>query len=143
MVAEFVCMGAECSVPLRIAQLAVCAFFMVLFLQSGLDKVLDWSGNIDWLTSHFAETPLAGFVPAMVLVITLFELAAGAVSGVGGVMLWMNSGKEIALLGITLGTATLLQLFAGQRIAKDYDGAAVLVPYFVVGILGLVLLTVG
>jgi diacylglycerol kinase len=29
-----------------------------------------------------------------------------------------------------LGTASITALFFGQRIAKDYAGAAVLVPYF-------------
>ena len=31
---------------------------------------------------------------------------------------------------------TLLALFTGQRLAKDYAGAAGIVPYFVVGIFG-------
>ncbi len=140
MVSDLVCMGTECNVPFRVAQLSVCAFLTILFLQSGLDKVLDWNGNVEWLTDHFSETPFASFVPALVGVITLFELAAGAVSGVGAAILWFTGAKEIALLGITLSAAALLQLFAGQRIAKDYPGAAVLVPYFIVTIIGLVLL---
>ena len=34
----------------------------ILFIQSGLDKVFDWKGNMDWLTGHFSKTFLSGFV---------------------------------------------------------------------------------
>jgi hypothetical protein len=33
-------------------------------------------------------------------------------------------------IGSVIGAASLTALFFGQRIAKDYPGAAVLVPYF-------------
>ena len=26
----------------------------ILFIQSGLDKVFDWIGNVEWLKGHFA-----------------------------------------------------------------------------------------
>ena len=31
----------------------------ILFIQSGLDKVFDWKGNLEWLTGHFSKTFLA------------------------------------------------------------------------------------
>jgi hypothetical protein len=39
-----------------------------------------------------------------------------------------------------LGAASITALFFGQRLAKDYAGAAVLVPYFIL-MLALMLLT--
>ena len=37
----------------------------ILFLQSGLDKVFDWKGNLDWLTGHFAKTFMGRMVPLL------------------------------------------------------------------------------
>ena len=138
---EFLCAGTEdfCDPAIRIAQLFVCAFLAILFLQSGLDKVFNWKGELGWITDHFAETPFKGIVPQMLAVITLFEVAAGATSAAGTVMLLVDGREDIALIGVILSGLSLLQLFAGQRIAKDYPGAAVLVPYFLVTLFALVL----
>ncbi len=106
------------------------AFLAVLFLQSGIDKVIDWKGNLSWLTGHFASSPLKGLVPLMLGVITVFELASGIFSGIGMVTLLLNNDFTFALLGAQLSALSILMLFFGQRIAKDYAGAATLVGYF-------------
>lgn len=138
---DFICHGdASCVPEMRLAVAFCCALLTIVFIQSGLDKVFDWSGNIEWLSDHFSETFFASQVPFMVGVLTLFELAAGAVVGVGGVLLLATGGKLVALIGLLLCGATFLQLFFGQRIAKDYQGASVIVPYFLVVIAGLALL---
>ena len=61
------------------------AFLAILFLQSGIDKVVDRRGNLEWLKGHFAKSPLAGVVPLMVTVITALEIAAGEDSALSGV----------------------------------------------------------
>ena len=59
----------------------LCALFVaILFIQSGLDKVFDWKGNLGWLTGHFSKTFLAGTVPIMLGTITLLEIATGLLS---------------------------------------------------------------
>jgi len=40
-------------------------FLAILFIQSGLDKVFDWNGNLGWLTGHFEKTFVAGMVPVI------------------------------------------------------------------------------
>ena len=40
-------------------QAFISAFLAILFLQSGIDKVVDRRGNLEWLTGHFAKSPLA------------------------------------------------------------------------------------
>ncbi len=135
---EWICTGAECSPPLRLAQLFTCAFLAILFLQSGIDKVVDRSGNLEWLTGHFASSPLAGLVPVMVTTVTIAELAAGAVSAAAvPALLLSDAGEIVAVSAISLSALSLIMLFFGQRMAKDYAGAAVLVPYFTLTILGL------
>lgn len=111
--------------------LIFCALFVsVLFIQSGLDKIFDWKGNLGWLKGHFSETFLAGMVPMMLGVITVMELATGALAGVGLVYLLVAGTTQILFISSIAGAASLTALFFGQRIAKDYPGAAVLVPYF-------------
>ena len=46
-------------------QILASAFLAILFLQSGIDKVIYRRGNLEWLTGHFAKSPLAGIVPAL------------------------------------------------------------------------------
>lgn len=136
---SLVCLAPPCLdgalTSMDLMRLAVSAFHAILFLQSGVDKVVDRKGNMAWLTGHFAKSPLASLVGPMVTVITLLELSAGALSGAGAVMLLFTGSRIVAALGAALATLSLLCLFFGQRMAKEYAGAAGLVPYFIVAVL--------
>lgn len=111
----------------------------ILFIQSGLDKVFDWKGNVEWLKGHFAKTFLSGMVPLMLANITVIELAAGLMSA-GGIVYFLATGSTaIIFWGAALGAVGIIALFFGQRVAKDYPGAAVLVPYFILLIIQMVL----
>jgi hypothetical protein len=121
-------------------RIAVSVFHAILFLQSGIDKIVDRAGNMSWLTGHFAKSPLAGVVGPMLSLITLIEVSAGALSAVGAVLLSINGSRAIAAWGALLSVIALLMLFFGQRMAKDYAGAGGLVPYFIVALLSLGLL---
>lgn len=123
-------------------QILVSIFLAILFLQSGIDKIVDRRGNLEWLTGHFAKSPLAGFVPAMVSAITILELAAGILSAVGCVMLLIGNGPTIAFYGAVLSAVSIVALFFGQRMAKDYAGAGALVPYFLLTLVAIHLLAV-
>ena len=114
------------------------AFFAILFLQSGSDKIIDRRGNLEWLTGHFAKSPLAGIVGLLLSIITIMELAAGALSAIGCVMILLRHDSTIAFYGATLSGVALIALFFGQRMAKDYPGAAALVPYFLVVIAAII-----
>ena len=125
---------------LYLAQILVALFLAILFLQSGLDKVIDRAGNLSWLTGHFAKSPLASFVPVLLGIITLLELAAGALSGVGAVLIVLQQSSTIAFYGAVLSAVSIIALFFGQRMAKDYAGAGGLVPYFLVTLAAILLL---
>jgi len=117
-----------------------CALLVsVLFIQSGLDKVFDWKGNLDWLTGHFSKTFLAKMVPMMVATITVSELATGILSVVGIVYFLATGSTIVIFYSSIVGAASITALFFGQRVAKDYPGAAVLVPYFLLLIVMMVL----
>jgi uncharacterized membrane protein YphA (DoxX/SURF4 family) len=106
-------------------------FTAILFIQSGLDKVFDWKGNLGWLTGHFEKTPLARMVPVMLATITVMEVATGLLASAGIVYFLTAGSTALIFWAGVLGAATITSLFFGQRLAKDYPGAAVLVPYFI------------
>jgi len=136
-----VCLAPPCVAgaltALDLVRLAVAALLAILFLQSGIDKVVDRKGNVEWLTGHFAKSFLASQVVPMLTVITVIELAAGALSALGVPVLVFTGSRLPAALGALLAVSAILMLFFGQRIAKDYAGAAALVPYFILAIGGL------
>ena len=126
--------------PVSSAQILVAVFLAVLFLQSGLDKVIDFKGNREWLTGHFAKSPLRGQVPAMLVVVTITEIAAGGSAALGVWQLFANGNPRHALWGAQLAALNLVMLFFGQRMAKDNAGAAALVPYFILSVGAIVLM---
>ncbi len=113
-----------------IIQLFTTLFLAILFLQSGLDKILDREGNLSWLKRHFAESLLAATVEQMFLAITILETAAGILSGLGFLLVLFLQVTVVAYWGAIVAAIALTCLFFGQRVAKDYAGAAALVPYF-------------
>ena len=124
-------------------QIFASAFLAILLLQSGIDKVVDRRGNFEWLKGHFAKSPLAGIVPALLICITILEVAAGALSAVGCLLIILLKDSTIAFYGAILSAAVITALFFGQRIAKDYAGAAVLIPYFLLTLVAIYLLAQG
>src|SRR5262249_17593832 len=115
---------------LLLLQLFVSVFIAILFLQSGIDKVVDRRGNLEWLTGHFAKSPLASLVPLLLSIVTALELGAGGLSAIGFLQLLVSRNSTIAFYGACLSAIAIISLFFGQRMAKDYPGAATLVPYF-------------
>ena len=123
-----------------LTQILGSAFLSILFLQSGIDKIIDYRSNLEWLKGHFAKSPLAGVVPILLAAITLLEVAAGALSAIGCLMLIVSRETTIGFYGAVSSAVVLIALFFGQRLAKDYAGAAVLVPYFLLALVAIYLL---
>ena len=122
------------------AEVLILFFLIVTFIQSGADKLIDWKGNISFITGHFKNSPLKNSVPALLGIILVLELIAGVLMIVGAFQLYTSEAKEIALLGIELSAVTLIFLLIGQRLAKDYAGAMTLAVYFLIAVFGAFLL---
>ena len=116
------------------------AFLAILFLQSGIDKIIDHRGNLDWLKGHFSKSPLGGVVPILLTAITILEVAAGALSAIGCIILIVSRETTVAFYGAVISAVVIIALFFGQRMAKEYAGAAVLVPYFLLSLAAIYLL---
>ena len=117
------------------------AFLAILFLQSGLDKVINYKGNKDWFESHFAKSPLKNMVGLITLLITALETAAGIFSAAGIVFILLGEGTQVGLIGAQLSTLSIIALFFGQRLAQDYAGAATLTSYFIICVMTIYLLS--
>jgi len=121
-------------------EVLVLLFLIVTFLQSGVDKLLDWKGNISFITEHFKNSPLKNSVPLLLAVILILEIVAGFLMLFGVYQLYTTGIKEIALLGTELCAVALIFLLIGQRLAKDYAGAMSLAVYFIIAVFGVYLL---
>ncbi len=121
--------------------LSICMIVLViLWMQSGLDKVLDSRGNLDWLKGHFSKSMLKNIVPLLFILITIFELSAGITALLSVFQMWIYDSVELVYLACCLSLVSLTSLFLGQRLAKDYGGAATLMGYFAFVILILLFL---
>lgn len=121
----------------RLVQALVAVFLAVLFLQSGLDKVLDWKGNRDLTAKLFEKSPLRRLSTPLLGLLTLMELSTGVLAAAGALAAVLLRSTEPVRFAELAGALTLLAIFFGQRLAKDYAGAAATVPYFLVTLLGL------
>ena len=64
--------------PIIIAQIFVSVFFSIVFFQSGIDKIIDRKGNLEFFKDHFKNTPLDKiFSPALSILAFLEIITAG------------------------------------------------------------------
>lgn len=115
----------------------VAVFLAVLFLQSGLDKVLDWKGNREYTARFFEKSPLRRLSAPLLGLLTVLELLTGVLAAAAALAALLLRTAEPILFAELLAALTLLAIFFGQRLAKDYAGAAGTVPYFLVALFGL------
>ena len=130
-------LGIPFKGPMELCQIFIAIFLFIAFFQSGLDKVIDRKGNLDFLKAHFSDTPLIKIIPIMLLILTLLEIIGSVMLGYGVYYALVNRSTLWIFYGFVVIAITIIILFAGQRIAKDYLGAADLVPYFILIMLGI------
>ena len=122
------------------AEVLILLFLIVTFLQSGIDKLVDWEGNLSFIKSHFKNSPLKNSVPLLLGIILIMEILASLLMIIGIYQLYTTGLKEMAILGVIISSLSLIFLLIGQRLAKDYAGAMTLAVYFIITIIGLILL---
>lgn len=116
-------------------------FLIVTFLQSGIDKITDWNGNLSFIKGHFSNSPLKNMVPLLLVIILIVEVIASLFMIFGIYQLATEGVKTYALLGAELAALSLIFLLIGQRLAKDYAGAMTLAVYFIITLWGVYLLS--
>ncbi|TSE06301.1 MULTISPECIES: DoxX family protein [Aquimarina] len=121
----------------NIVAITILLFLLITFLQSGVDKILDWKGNLGWLKEHFAKTFMGNMVPLLLSVVLVIEVVTALCCIIGIYYLVADNENCFALLAMFLACITLLMLLFGQRVAKDYAGALTITCYFIVAVFGL------
>ncbi|MDP2059201.1 MAG: DoxX family protein [Flavobacteriaceae bacterium] len=128
------------NITSNITEILILLFLLITFLQSGFDKLRNWTGNLNFVKAHFSKTPLRNWVRILLLTILVVEFLAGILSGIGVFELIVNNNPSVGLLGAVTSCLALLMLLFGQRVAKDYAGALTITCYFIVAIFGVFLL---
>ncbi len=129
----------EVMIPEYIAFLFVLAFFLIVFLQSGLDKIIDYKGNLAFLMGLFKGFFPPPLITLALISVTILEVISGVLCLVGLVDFILNSNSFIGLVGLIVGSLALLVLLFGQRVAKNYEGAKTITIYFILAMIGIVL----
>ncbi|WP_276168621.1 DoxX family protein [Zobellia alginiliquefaciens] len=111
-------------------EILILIFLIIVFIQSSIDKIFDWKGNLSWLKEHFTGTPLEKLVPFLLGTLVWIEMASGVLCAVGLYQILIIGESSIALYGSILSCVSLLMLMFGQRMAKDYEGAKTIAVYF-------------
>jgi putative oxidoreductase len=121
-------------------EILILLFLIVTFLQSGIDKITDWKGNLSFIKGHFKNSPLKDMVPILLGTILVMEVLASVLMIIGVYYLGTSGSTGFALLGAQLSAISLIFLLIGQRLAKDYAGAMTLAVYFIITVLAVYLL---
>ena len=127
--------------------LFVSLFFAILFFQSGIDKIVSFSDNLNYFKDHFKNTFFKHQVKILLIILTVLECFTGVLFLIVLVGLFWSANNftllfsilPTFLLAIVFALITLCSLFLGQRFAKDYAGAVNLGIYFLIALLGLCL----
>ena len=124
-------------IPEKVVFLLVLVFFLIVFIQSGLDKIFDYKGNLNFLKDllkiYFSPT----LIELALISVTILELTSGILCLIGIINFVFNDSNFIGLLGLIIGSIALLVLLFGQRVSKNYDGAKTIAIYFILAMVGI------
>ncbi|MDC1456172.1 DoxX family protein [Flavobacteriaceae bacterium] len=126
-------------IPEKIAFIFVLAFFLIVFIQSALDKVFDYKGNLSFLNDSLGSFFSKQLITLALISVTILELTSGLLCLLGIVDVIFNDSNFIGLIGVIIGSVALLILLFGQRVSKNYDGAKTIAIYFILAMIGIVL----
>ena len=126
-------------IPENIAFLFVLAFFLIVFIQSGVDKIVDYKGNLAFLKGLFKAFFSPPLITLALTSVTILEVISGVLCLIGIGDFILNDSSFIGLLGLITGSFALLILLFGQRVSKNYEGAKTIAIYFILAMIGIVL----
>ena len=130
-------LGVKFKDPLVLCQILIAIVFIITFIQSGVDKVIDRQGNLIYFKDHFSNSILKNYTSIMLTFITLFELICGFVLIYGVYFSFVERTTLWIFYGFVMCIVNLIVLFLGQRIAKDYIGASDIIQYIILIVLGI------
>ena len=123
---------------IEIVQILSSIFFSIVFFQSGIDKIVDRKGNLNFFESHFKNTLFHKVHSQALTALMLLELIAAILCAYGCIHSFVYKDTGFIFYGLLVTSFVLLSLLLGQRIAKDYVGAADIAIYFILCIITII-----
>ena len=116
-------------------------FHAIVFTQSGLDKIFNWKGNLDFTKETLTEKFPKTLVQLALFSVLFLETLGGIFSLIGVIYSIFNPDFLLfSRLGLILCSTALLVLLLGQRISQNYVDAKTITVYFIVSAIGLILI---
>lgn len=125
---------------LHAAQFLVLLFICITFLFSGFEKIFQWKINLEFYTKHFETTFIKNHINYLLVFILFGEIICGFSAILAIVQIFFNDKSSFGFFTCIFAALLLLSMLIGQRIAKDYPGAMNITVYFIVTILGILLM---
>jgi len=116
---------------LEISQILVSIYFSIVFFQSSIDKIIDRENNILFFNEHFKNTIIKKFVPMLLTSLAVLEFFVASLNALAIIYSLLYSNLTFIFYGLLACSVVLLMLLFGQRLAKDYVGAADITIYFI------------
>ena len=116
---------------IEIAQILVSIFFSIVFFQSSIDKINDREGNLKFFNHHFKGTFFQNYTAISLNLLALLEITSAFLCFVGIFYKLLYHDSIFIYYGLLMSAIVLLSLLFGQRLAKDYTGAADITIYFI------------
>ena len=116
---------------IEIAQILVSIYFSIVFFQSSLDKINDREGNLKFFNHHFKGTFFQNYTSISLNFLALLEITSAFLCCFGIFYNLSYHDSIFIYYGLLMIAIVLLSLLLGQRLAKDYAGAAVITIYFI------------
>ena len=130
-------LGISVKDPLVLCQMFIAVFFIIVFVQSGLDKIFNRRENLDFFEQHFKSTFLKNYTSISLTIITFLEILCGFALIYGLYFAVLKKTTLWIFYGLVLCVLNLIILLFGQRLSKDYAGAADIGVYFTLAVLGI------
>ena len=122
---------------IEIVQILSSIFFAIVFFQSGIDMIIDRKGNLNFFENHFKNTLFHKIYTHALTTLMLLELIAAILCAYGCIHSIVYKDTGFIFYGLLVTSFVLLSLLLGQRIAKDYVGAADITIYFIMCIISI------
>ena len=116
---------------IEIVQILVSIFFSIVFFQSSIDKINDREGNLKFFDQHFKGTFFQKYTSISLNLLALLEITSAFLCCLGIFYKLLYYDSIFIYYGLLMSAIVLLSLLLGQRLAKDYAGAADITIYFI------------
>jgi len=102
--------------------------------------MFQWKSNLEFYNKHFGATFIKKKLKYLLVFILIGEIICGFSAIFAILHFLINENTFYGFFTCVLASLLLLSMLIGQRIAKDYPGAMNITVYFIVAIIGVILM---